>query len=128
MATSAPGGTPVVLIADDHADIRTILSVVLKDEGYGVIEAVDGQDALDLALARAVDLILLDLNMPRLGGQAFCEAYRGRAGRAPVLLLTAANFEDTVAAVATCNAAGHIRKPFDLQDVLDTIERHVGRP
>ena len=128
MATSAPDGVPVVLIADDDADIRAVLSMALEDEGYGMIEAADGQDALALALARTVDLIVLDLHMPQLDGQAFCEAYREGGGRAPVLLMTAANIEDTVAATATCNAAGYIRKPFDLEDVLDTIERLVARP
>ena len=118
---------PSILVADDSSDIRAVLTMLLEDAGYSVVEAVDGQDALEVALHCEVDLILLDIGMPRLTGTAFCLAYRYRGGQAPVILITAALSDDVADAVEACGAVGHIRKPFDIEQVLDMVERYVGR-
>ena len=128
MATPSPGTIPVILVADDSPDIRALLTTLLEDEGYSIIEANDGQDALEVALGCDVNLILLDVAMPRLTGTAFCLAYRNHGGYAPVILITAANNEAVAAAVEACRAVGHIRKPFNIEHVLDMVERYVGGP
>jgi two-component system chemotaxis response regulator CheY len=117
-----------VLIAEDDPVIGHILELLLSDEGYSVLVVVDGQEALDLALTRQIDLILLDLQMPVLNGAGFCRAYRERGGSAPVLLLTAASDAIVRAAVTACGAAGHIPKPFDVDDVLATVARYAPIP
>src|SRR4030095_11217741 len=71
----SPGTMPVILVAEDSPDIRAVLTMLLEDAGYGVVEAIDGQDALERVLDREIDLILLDIAMPRLTGTAFCLAY-----------------------------------------------------
>jgi two-component system chemotaxis response regulator CheY len=119
---------PVILVAEDSPDIRAILTMLLEEEGYRVVEAIDGRDALERALDREIDLILLDIAMPRLAGTAFCLAYRYFGGHAPVILISAALSDGIAVAVEACGAVGHIRKPFDVEQVLDMVERHLGRP
>jgi CheY-like chemotaxis protein len=125
--TLSPGNIPVILVVEDDTDIRAVLTMLLESEGYCVVEAIDGQDALMLAFGREIDLILLDVAMPRVSGTEFCLAYRNRGGHAPVVLITAAENEAVVAAVEACGAVGHIRKPFDLDHVLETVELYAGR-
>ena len=125
MSGAAPA--PVILVADDDLDIRAVLTILLKDVGYTPVEAADGQDALLLALTRTVDLILLDLAMPRLNGEAFCQAYRDHGGQAPVILLTAANPSDVAATVEACGAVGYIAKPFEIKHLLEMVKSHVGQ-
>ena len=59
MVTPSPGTIPVILVADDSPDIRTVLTMLLEDEGYSIVEATDGRVALEVALDRDVNLILL---------------------------------------------------------------------
>jgi DNA-binding response OmpR family regulator len=77
-------------------------------------------------LSQPVDLIVLDVEMPRLNGHAFCATYRERGRRVPVLLLTGSSSEAVAAAVTSCGAVGYIAKPFDVDEVLATVERHLG--
>ena len=117
-----------VLIAEDDPIIGQILLLLLSDEGYSPLVVVDGQEALDLALTRQIDVILLDLQMPVLNGEGFCRAYRERGGSAPVLLLTAAADAVVRAAVTACGAAAYIPKPFDVDDVVATVARYAPIP
>src|SRR6266496_4333653 len=128
MNASGAAPVPVILVADDSLDIRDALSALLEDEGYNPVEAADGQDALALALERNVDLILLDLSMPRLTGTAFCQAYHDRGGTAPIVLVTGFYSNDVVATIEACGAVGYLPKPFEIDQVLKLIERNVGRP
>jgi two-component system chemotaxis response regulator CheY len=127
LGTPSPGVIPVVLIAEDSPDIGAVLTTLLEDEGYSVVEATDGQAALELALDREVDLILLDIDMPRLSGTAFCLTYRSSGGHAPVVLITAADDQAVAAAFQACGAVGHIRKPFNIEHVLEMVELCAGR-
>ncbi len=118
----------MILIIDDNPDVRSILAMLLEEDGYSVEEAVDGEAALDRALDRAVNLIVLDVAMPRRDGPAFCRAYRERGGQAPIILVTAAAEEAVATAITTCGAVEYIPKPFDIEPALETIKRHAGRP
>lgn len=122
-----------ILVIDDDESIRTLLRLVLTDEGYEVVTAVDGGAALD-ELRRpgcgTPSLILLDLNMPCVDGRAFLRAYRDLAGpHAPVILLTgtgdvggAGDMGDGVGVVVS-----ELPKPFDLDELLAVVGQHVGR-
>jgi DNA-binding response OmpR family regulator len=121
-----PETVPVILVAEDSPDIRALLTMLLEGEGYRVVGAIDGQDALEHALNCQIDLILLDVDMPRLTGTAFCLAYRFSGGHAPVILITAALSGAIKVAVEACGAVGLIHKPFDVEQVLAMIERHLG--
>ena len=71
-----------VLVADDDPDVRGILGIVLAHAGYEVVTAVDGADALARASDARIGLVLLDIHMPRLGGDAFCRT-SAKTGGAP---------------------------------------------
>jgi two-component system OmpR family response regulator len=116
---------PTILIAEDDPDIRQVLHDLLEDEGYAPLVVANGQEALDLALAQQVDVILLDLQMPVVDGEAFCRAYREHSGTTPVVLLTAAADSIVQAAVTACGAVGYISKPFDLARVIETVALHL---
>ena len=71
---------------------------------------------------------MLDLSMPRLNGSAFCRTYRERGGVAPVILITGTQGDDLEANMRACGAVGQIPKPFDIDQALETIAQHAGRP
>ena len=118
----------MILIIDDNDDVRSILAMLLIEDGYSVVEAVDGEAALARALDGDVSLIVLDIAMPRRDGPAFCRAYRERGGQAPIILVTAASDDAVTTALTTCGAVEYIPKPFDIEPALETIKRHAGRP
>lgn len=115
-----------ILIVDDDVDMRDALSMVLEDEGYEVVLAEDGRDALDkLEAGLEPRLILLDLMMPRMDGTAFCAERRGdpRLAALPVVLLTADR-----SAGARASALGVDRvlfKPVDLTDLIDLVASYL---
>lgn len=112
-----------VLIVDDDAGIRELISSALSDEGYDVATAADGRQAL--AVVEEVDpaLIVLDLRMPVIDGWQFARLYRQRPGRhAPIVVCTAAL--DAAKDAAEIGAEGFIGKPFRLEDLLQQVEDH----
>lgn len=113
-----------ILVVDDDAGIRETITTILEDEGYRVVQARDGREALDLVAATQPALILLDIGMPRLDGFGFAEelARRGlRAGRA-VLVLTANNRAQ--ASAERIGADGYIEKPFSLDTLIGGVRTH----
>ena len=82
-----------VLIADDEAQIREILSLYFKKEGFKVIEAADGAEALVQIQAGKPDIILLDIMMPVLDGFEVCKQVR-KISDVPIIMLTAKDFDD----------------------------------
>lgn len=76
-----------IMIVDDHEDIREVVHVLLTNEGYQIIEAKDGKEALEL-LDDEIDLIILDVMMPEMNGYQVCLLMREKTN-APILFLTA---------------------------------------
>jgi two-component system sensor histidine kinase and response regulator WspE len=94
-----------ILIADDSGTVRATLAALLTAAGYAVGEARDGRHALAEALAGTWDLVVSDVDMPRMDGIAFCRAYREAGGAAKVVLLTYKDDEATKRAAAEAGAA-----------------------
>lgn len=116
---------PCLIIVEDDPDIRTDLAELLKDEGYQVITAANGAEALiQLRATRRPCLILLDLMMPVMSGWDFrVEQLRDPLlARIPVVLLSGVN--DLPQHAATLKAVGYIRKPIALKTVLGFAEKH----
>ena len=113
-----------ILVAEDDRGIRGLLEVILRSDNCSVIAAKDGAEALKLADLHHVDLMLVDLNMPRLDGIAVCQQYRLRGGAAPVVLLSAS--ADVENAARYCAADGFIAKPFNVATILDAVTRYAG--
>lgn len=76
-----------IMVVDDHDDIREVIHVLLTNEGYQIIEAKNGKDALEL-LDDSIDLIILDVMMPEMNGYQVCLLMREKTN-APILFLTA---------------------------------------
>ena len=118
--------TPRVLIIDDDPGIRDLISLALSDEGYEVVSATNGQDALALIETSPPAVILLDTRMPVMNGQEFIRVYRTRPGpHAPVIVLSAASDADEIA--RDVSADDVLTKPFDLMDLIDTVAHHTSR-
>ena len=112
-----------ILAVDDSASMRQMVSFTLRSSGYEVIEAVDGQDALDKIGDRHVDLVLTDQNMPRMDGLTLIRALRGqeRFRSTPILVLTTESSDEMKQAGRAAGATGWMVKPFDPARLLEVI-------
>ena len=112
-----------ILAVDDSASMRQMVSFTLRSSGYEVIEAVDGQDALDKIGDRHVDLVLTDQNMPRMDGLTLIRELRGRARfrQTPILVLTTESSDEMKQAGRAAGATGWMVKPFDPARLLEVI-------
>ncbi len=116
------GQRRVVLVVDDEQQILDMAAFVLEDEGYSVVTASDGQEALERVGEQTPDLIVLDMRMPVLDGWDFVREYRSRfEHHAPIVVLTAA--ADAGKRAAEIGAVGWIEKPFDLDSFVRTVHR-----
>jgi len=114
-----------ILIVDDSVTIRQMLSFTLKSAGYAVTEACDGRDALDKLEGQRVDLIITDLNMPRMDGITLIRAVRTRPAsrNTPVLMLTTESQDVKKQEGRAAGATGWIVKPFQPDRLLQVIAR-----
>jgi two-component system response regulator MprA len=115
-----------VLVVDDDDAIREVLTFILEHEHYTVIQAANGQEALDrLTEGAQPGLILLDLMMPAMSGWDFRErqAHDPVWGKIPVVVMTGdGNIESKS---ATLMASSYLKKPVELEDLLATVARYV---
>ena len=121
-----------ILVAEDEEDIRGLVAYSLRYAGYEVIEATDGQDALDRAATEVPDLILLDVRMPKMNGYEVCSSLKTRKATAkiPVIFLSARGQESEIRKGLELGAVEYILKPFApnelyrrVASVLDQWER-----
>jgi len=118
-----------ILVVDDEPNIRVLVSSMLGKD-YTVIEASDGDEAIDIARNQKPDFILMDILMPKVDGYVACHAIKtDPATKAiPVVMLTALGYELNIKLSQEMGADGYITKPFSPQDLLDTIERCLTKP
>jgi DNA-binding response OmpR family regulator len=121
---------PLVLIADDDEDIRSLVAFRLERAGYDVVAARDGEEALQLALERAPDLAVLDVMMPKLSGLDVTRRLRTEeaTSKMPVILLTARVRDADVAGGYEAGADDYIRKPFSAHELGARVGAILGRP
>jgi DNA-binding response OmpR family regulator len=117
-----------VLAADDDADILRLVEVNLKLEGFQVVTARDGADALAKAVAIRPDLILLDVLMPGINGYAVCAQIRADEGLAdiPVIMLTANFISADTEAARGAGANDFVVKPFDPAVLMAKVKALLG--
>ena len=116
-------GRPV-LVVDDNEEILELVATLLTEEGYPVIVARNGIEALNKLEETTPALILLDMRMPEMDGWQFARAYRqGRDTVAPIVVITAAG--DAAKRAAQIEADGYLGKPFGLDELLAVVARHV---
>ncbi len=122
-ASSEQVATPYVLVVDDDADIRTVIRMTLEEDGYRVVAASNGQQALDRIVEMQPAVVLLDLTMPVMNGWELNGRLKEMGLAVPVVFMTAAFRARAEAEMH--GAAGHLTKPFDLEDLVHTVERFV---
>lgn len=117
-----------ILSVDDSASIRQLVSFTLKQEGYVVIEAIDGNDALAKIQGYQVDIVLTDLNMPNLDGIGLIKALRSQPSYrfTPIVMLTTESITEKKAAGKQAGATGWIVKPFKPAQLVAVVKRLLG--
>jgi DNA-binding response OmpR family regulator len=108
-----------ILVVDDDELCRDLLRQVLADEGYHVVTATNGRDALAQILAGRPDLVIADWGMPPLPGEVFAREVKASAGDLPLVIVSAT--VDVAALKALSD--DFLAKPFDLDDVCATVRR-----
>jgi CheY-like chemotaxis protein len=127
-APPVPSARPRVLVVDDDPAIRLICATWLSLDGYEVLEAANGQDALDLAFNAKPAVVLLDLSMPVLDGFGVAAALRAdeRTRELPLVVLTGETGPRVTRRVFEMGAAGFFTKPFDPGAVAAFVRNVVG--
>ena len=117
-----------ILSADDSASIRQLVVFTLEKEGYEVISAVDGQDALNKAKAATVDMVITDLNMPNMDGIELIQALRAEQAFkfTPIVMLTTESAMNKKDAGKHAGATGWIVKPFKPDQLISVVKRLLG--
>lgn len=115
-----------VLIVDDEPQIREILSIYFKKEGFKVIEAADGAEALVQVQAGKPDIILLDIMMPVLDGLEVCKQVR-KISDIPIIMLTAKDSDDDRIMGLEIGADDYISKPFNTREVVARVKAVLRR-
>jgi DNA-binding response OmpR family regulator len=115
-----------ILVVDDHASVRTLVTDYLEEQGYRVLAASDGGEGLQVARRARPDLVLLDIMMPGLDGLGFLQAYR-RDHIAPVILLTARVEETDKVIGLELGADDYITKPFGMKELLARVRAALRR-
>jgi DNA-binding response OmpR family regulator len=115
-----------ILVVDDEAKIRRMIARYLKEENYTVFEAADGLQALEVMENELIDIVLLDLMMPRLDGEGFIKAVR-KFSDIYILVLTAKTGEDSQVSVYGLGADDYIEKPFSCKALMSKISAIINR-
>ncbi|TGG95790.1 response regulator [Natronospirillum operosum] len=117
-----------ILIVDDSASIRQVVSLTLKSAGFDVIEACDGQDALNKLTGQRVHLMISDVNMPNMDGLTFLREVKARAEYkfTPVIMLTTESAEDKKMQGQAGGAKAWMVKPFQPEQMLVAVNKLVG--
>jgi two-component system chemotaxis response regulator CheY len=118
----------VIMTADDSASIRQMVSFTLKDAGYEVVEAVDGQEALDKLVAQPIHMLVTDLNMPKMDGIELIRKVRSesRYRFMPIIMLTTESQAAKKREGKAAGATGWIVKPFKPEQLLAVVRKVLG--
>ena len=116
-----------ILVIEDDPSLRELLRQNLEFEGYRTSVAMDGKQGLSMAESLSVDLIILDLMLPRISGIEVCKQLRAQGNPLPILMLTARDTQmDKIRGLKT-GADDYLTKPFDLMELLARIEAMLRR-
>jgi two-component system, OmpR family, KDP operon response regulator KdpE len=115
-----------ILVVDDEPQIRRVLRSTLSTHGYEIVEAKTGEEALEWMRKEPPDLVLLDMNMPGMGGVEACREIR-RASDAPIIMLTVRSAERDKVAALDAGADDYVVKPFGIEELLARIRAALRR-
>ncbi len=115
-----------ILVVDDEPQIRRVMNTALAVNGYQAYEAKTGEEALELVRSEPLDLVLLDLNMPGMGGMAACSAIRQISDVAIIVLSVRDREKDKIVAL-DAGADDYITKPFSVDELMARIRANLRR-
>jgi two-component system, chemotaxis family, chemotaxis protein CheY len=117
--------TRTIMTVDDSTSMRQMVKATLQSAGYGVVEAADGEEALEYARQNSVDLVISDVNMPRMDGITLVHQLRALSTYrlTPLLLLTTESSQEKKLEGKRAGATGWIVKPFNPAQLLATLEK-----
>lgn len=116
-----------ILLVEDDADTRALLSTALKEAGYAVVDAPDGRQGLEWARSVPVDLILLDIMLPVISGYDALVALKANPVTAaiPVVAISAKGTRQDIGLACELGVSAYITKPFRIAQVLQTIAAYI---
>jgi two-component system, chemotaxis family, chemotaxis protein CheY len=116
-----------ILAVDDSASMRQMVAFTLKGAGYQVVEAADGQEGLDRAREKNVDLVLTDQNMPRMDGISLVKQLRSlpQYKGTPILILTTESSDAMKVQGKAAGATGWLVKPFDPAKLIEVVKKVI---
>ena len=117
---------PRILLVDDEQSVQTLLAYPLRKEGYDVVSALDGEEALDRFERGAFDLVVLDVMLPKLDGLEVCRRLRARSG-VPIIMLTARGEEIDKVVGLELGADDYIVKPFSMREFRSRVKAALRR-
>ena len=114
-----------IMIVDDSASMRRVVSIALKGAGYDVLEGVDGKDALSKLTGQKVHMIISDVNMPVMDGIAFLKAVKQMPAYkfTPVIMLTTESAEEKKREGQASGARAWVVKPFQPEQLINAVQR-----
>ncbi|MGA2219421.1 MAG: response regulator transcription factor [Terracidiphilus sp.] len=128
MTTESPTATQgIILVVDDDASTRRALRVTLTGMSFTIVEAARGEEALSLVRSTWFDAVLLDVDMPGMGGVETCRCIRRAIARLPILMLTVMDSEDDKVLALDAGADDYITKPFQLRELTARLRSAVRR-
>ena len=112
-----------VVVADDQPSLRHVMALTLAREGYTVVEAKDGQDALERIRTQpyGLELLVTDVSMPRRGGVSLALALRDELPHLPIVFVTASHARDAEVFVAADHASVIVAKPFTIDQLASAV-------
>jgi DNA-binding response OmpR family regulator len=119
-------GQARILLVDDEQAVQTLLTYPLRKEGYEVVGAMDGQEALDRFTEQRFDLVVLDIMLPKLDGIEVCRRLRTRS-QVPIIMLTAKGDEIDKVAGLEMGADDYITKPFSVREFRSRVKAALRR-
>ena len=116
-----------ILVVDDNEDGRELVVKILKNRGYQMIEAVDGEEALEKASAECPDLILLDISIPKIDGYEVTRRLKSQVKfkDTPIIALTAHAMKGDREKALEAGCDGYISKPIDIHELPDQIKSYL---
>jgi two-component system chemotaxis response regulator CheY len=119
--------TKKILVVDDSASIRQLVSFTIKDAGYDVLVAENGKDALGKLSNEKVDMVITDLNMPEMDGIELIKKLRATPDYkfAPIVMLTTESEESKKQEGRQAGASGWIVKPFSPEELLGVVKKFL---
>jgi DNA-binding response OmpR family regulator len=121
-----PDPSPTILLVDDEDSVRKVLAFPLEKDGFTVVQAADGEEALALFASESIDLVVLDIMLPRLDGLEVCKRLRATS-TVPIIMLTARDDELDKVIGLELGADDYITKPFSIREFRSRVRALLRR-